>query len=490
MRPRLEGLALIIAMTLQGCSLAPAYQTPTVSLPAHYKEDTGPWHPAQPADQLQRQWWQVFEDRQLDDLQQRLLAANPDLAAALAHYDASQAYASQLHAGLFPQVGASVAPLRQRQSDRRPLRGTTQPSIYNSDTAGLSLSFDMDLWGRIRNQVAAGDAQAQASADDLAVARLSLQRQLATLYVQARGLDAQAKILRASLDDYGQALQLTRDRYEGKIASQLDLTRAQSQLAQAQAQLDDVNAQSDLSEHAIAELVGVLPSEFTRVHDAQPLKLPDIPQALPGGLLQQRPDIAAAERRVFAANATIGVAKAAWYPDFSLSGLLGGQTQGSGNLLAAANRYWALGPLVNLPLFDGGRRSANERQARAEFEEAAAQYHSQVLKAVREVEDNLGQLKDLQQESQDQQAAVDAANSAERMATSSYQAGAVNYLDVVTAQTAALDAQRRLQAVDTSRLQASVGLAVALGGGWRTQDAPTESTRHAWAAHSQNVARR
>lgn len=476
MRPRLERLApaiaIALAISLQGCSLAPAYHTPNVPLPEHYKEQAGvdskAWHPAQPADQLKAPWWQLFEDKQLDDLQQRLLAANPDLAAALAHYDASQAYASQLHAGLFAQVGASLSPLRQRQSDRKPLRGSSQPSVYNSDTAGFSLSFDPDLWGRIRNQVAAGDAQAQASADDLAVARLSLQKQLATLYVQARGLDAQSRILKTSLDDYSQALQLTRDRYEGKIASELDLTRAQSQLAEAQAQLDDVKAQSDLSEHAIAELVGVLPSDFALVHDADPLSVPSLPQALPGRLLQQRPDIAAAERRVFAANANIGVAKAAWYPDFSLTGLLGGQTQGSGNLLAAANRYWALGPLINLPIFDGGRRSANERQARAEFEEAAAQYHSQVLRAVREVEDNLGQIQDLQRESADQQAAVDAAQSAERMAMSSYEAGAVNYLEVVTAQTTALQAQRRLQEVDTSRLQAHVGLLVALGGGWKS----------------------
>ncbi|RAU44661.1 MULTISPECIES: efflux transporter outer membrane subunit [unclassified Pseudomonas] len=468
MRPRLEYLALAMvgALTLQGCSLAPNYTPPAVPMPEHFKEDAGPWRPAKPADQLQRQWWAVFQDAQLDRLQHRLLDANPDLKAALAHYEASVAYASQLHAGLFPQVNASVAPLRQRQSDRRPLRGNAQPSVYNSDTTGFSLNFDPDLWGKIRNQVAAGDAQAQASADDLAVARLSLQKQLATLYVQARGLDAQSRILQASLNDYTQALQLTRDRYEGKIASALDLTRAQSQLAEARAQLDDVKAQSNLSEHAIAELVGVLPSDFALVHDAEPLKQPDIPQALPGSLLQQRSDVAAAERRVFAANANIGVAKAAWYPDFSLTGLLGGQTQGSGNLLAAANRYWALGPLVSLPIFDGGRRSANERQAKAEFEEAAAQYHSQVLKAVREVEDNLGQLRDLEQESQDQQAAVQAAQSAERMATSSYEAGAVNYLDVVTAQTNALQAQRRLQEVDTSRLQASVGLAVALGGGW------------------------
>lgn len=468
MRTRLEALALAIAVTLQGCSLAPVYQAPAVQLPAHFAEDAGPWHPAQPADTVQAQWWKAFDDAQLNDLQQRLLNANPDLTAALAHYDAALAYAGQLHAGLMPQVNASLSPVRQRQSDRRPLRSGTQPSIYNSDTVGFSLNFDPDLWGKIRNQVAAGDAQAQASADDLAVARLSLQRQLATLYVQVRGLDAQSRILQTSLDDYTQALQLTRDRYEGKIASALDLTRAQSQLAEARAQLDDVNAQRDLSEHAIAELVGAMPGEVHLAQNAQALKLPGIPHALPGSLLQQRPDVAAAERRVFVANANIGVAKAAWYPDFSLTGLLGGQTQGSGNLLAAANRYWALGPLVNLPIFDGGRRSANERQAKAEFEEAAAHYHSQVLKAVREVEDNLGQLRDLQRESEDQHAAVDAAQSAEEMAMSSYQAGAASYLDVVTAQTAALQAQRRLQVVETSRLQASVGLMAALGGGWKS----------------------
>jgi NodT family efflux transporter outer membrane factor (OMF) lipoprotein len=468
MRPRLDALALLIALTLQGCSLAPTYRQPEVALPAQFKESQiGPWHSAQVTDRVPEQWWQLYNEPHLNELQQQLLKANPDLAAALAHYDAALAYASQLHGGLFPQLGVSLQPLRQRQSDNRPLRGDTQPSVYNSDTLSLGLSFDLDLWGRIRNQVAAGDAQAQASGDDLAVARLSLQRQLASLYVQVRGLDAQGKILTDSLGDYQQALQLTRDRYQGKIASELDLTRAQSQLAQAQAQLDDIQAQRNLGEHAIAELVGALPSDFNLAVNVQPLALPKIPAALPGSLLQQRPDIAAAERRVFAANAGIGVARAAWYPDFSLSGLLGGQTQGAGNLLTAANRFWALGPVVSLPLFDGGRRSAADRQARAEFEEAAAHYHSQVLKAVREVEDNLSQLRDLQRETQDQQAAVDAAQHAEQIAMSSYQAGALNYLDVVTAQTTALEAQRRLQVVQNSQLQASVGLLVALGGGWK-----------------------
>ncbi|MEX5612342.1 efflux transporter outer membrane subunit, partial [Pseudomonas protegens] len=376
------------------------------------------------------------------------------------------AYASQLQAGLFPQISASAQPLRQRQSDSRPLRGSTQPSVYNSNTAGFALGLDLDLWGRIRNQAAAGDAQAQASGDDLAAARLSLQKQLVSLYVQLNGLDAQSRILSHSLEDYAQALQLTRDRYQGQIASELDLTRAQSQLASAEAELDEVRAQRNLTEHAIGELVGEPASQFHLAPTAQLLSLPSIPRQLPSTLLQRRPDIAAAERRVYAANAGIGIARAAWYPDFSLTGMLGGQTQGVGNLLAAGNRYWALGPLVNLPIFDGGRLSANERQAHAEFEEAAAHYRGQVLRAVREVEDNLGQLRDLRQEALDQQATVNAAQHTQTLAMNSYQAGAVSYLDVVTAQTAALQAQRGLQAVQTRELQASVGLVVALGGGW------------------------
>jgi NodT family efflux transporter outer membrane factor (OMF) lipoprotein len=473
MRPRLDRAArapfaaLLLTLALQGCSLAPTYKAPTVALPEHYGEQVGAWHSVAASDQLPVQWWQLYHDKRLNSLQQQLLKANPDLAAAVAHFDAATAYASGLHGGLWPQASASASPVRQRQSDNRPLRGDTQPSVYNSDTATFSLDFDLDLWGRIRNQVAAGDAQAQASGDDLAAAQLSLQQQLATLYVQARGLDAQAGTLTHSLDDYTQALQLTKDRYEGKISSELDLTRAQSQLAQAQAQLDDVRAQRDLAEHAIAELVGQLPSSFALSADQPLMAIPQLPDQLPSRLLQRRPDVAAAERRVFAANANIGVARAAWYPDFSLSGLIGGQTQGVGSLLSAANRYWAIGPVLNLPLFDGGRRSAADRQAKAEFEEAAAHYHSKVLHAVREVEDNLGQLRDLQREAVDEKAAVDAANASEQIAMSSYQAGAASYLEVVTAQTAALVAQRQLQSLETRQVEASVGLVVALGGGWQ-----------------------
>lgn len=469
-RPLLARVALpatlsLLLLGLQGCSLAPTYQAPAIALPDHFNQD-GPWQAAAPADKLPQTWWTLYHDPRLNDLQQRLSKANPDLAAALAHYDAAQAYASQLHGNELPLVTASGNSVRQRQSDNRPLRGDTQPSVYNSNTVGLNLDFDLDLWGRLRNQSAAGDAQAQASGDDLEVARLSLQKQLTGLYLQLNGLDAQQRILKNSLDAYTQALNLTRDRYQGQISSELDLTRAQSQLAQAQAQLDDVSAQRHLTEHAIGELVGEPASTFRLAVLDQPLEVPSVPAELPSSLLQRRPDIAAAERRVFAANANIGVARAAFYPDFSLSALLGGQTQGAGNLFNSANRMWAIGPLINLPIFTGGRLQGARQQALAEFDEASAHYRGQVLKAVREVEDNLSQLRDLQREAADQQAAVDAATQSQTLAMNSYQAGAVNYLDVVTAQTAALQAQRLLQDVQTRRLQASAGLVVALGGGW------------------------
>ncbi|WP_249675805.1 efflux transporter outer membrane subunit [Pseudomonas abieticivorans] len=464
MRLKLNGLACAVMLVLQGCSMAPTYKTPATPLPPHY---SGPWQAAKPADNVPAKWWALYQDPQLDALQGKLIAANPDLAAALAHFDAAQAYASQLHGGLFPQIGASGSSVRQRQSENKPLRGSDQPNVYNTNTSAFTLNWDLDFWGKVRNQVAAGDAQAQASADDLEVARQNLQRQLSNLYLQLAGLDAQQGILKASLDDYTQALQLTRDRYEGKIASELDMTRAQSELAQAQAQLDEVISQRNLTEHAIGELVGEPATTFTLPAIAKAPTLPGIPGELPSTLLQRRPDVAAAERRVFAANANIGVAKAAFYPDFSLSGYFGGQDMGVGNLLAAANRFWAIGPVVNLPIFDGGKLRGAERQAKAEFAEASAHYRGSVLKAVREVEDNLSQLRDLKLEAADQQAAVDAATQTQTLAMNSYQAGAVNYLDVVTAQTAALDAQRRLQDVQTRRLQASVGLMVALGGGWK-----------------------
>ncbi|MGZ0024459.1 efflux transporter outer membrane subunit [Stenotrophomonas sp. S4] len=457
---RVAALALA-TLLLGGCSLAPAYQVPSVAMPATYEQveaavATAPMAPA---------WWQAFDDPVLDQLQQQLGQANPTLAQAVAHYDAARAAAGEVASTRVPQIGFSTGPVRQRQSDDKPLRSATQPAIYDSNSATFSLSFDLDLWGRLRNAAAAGRARADASGDDLAAARLSLSQQLAGLYLQLRGAEAQQLILRGSIEDYQQALALTEDRFRGEIASELDVSRARHQLASAQADLDALGARHDLLRHAIAELVGAPATGFVVATAGLPA-LPTVPADLPSNLLQRRPDIAAAERRVFAANAGIGVARAAWFPQLSLTGLLGGQTSGGSALLDTGNRYWALGPLAALPVFDGGRRKAAKAGAEAEFDAASAQYRATVLAAIRQVEDQLTLLRQLDAQRGHEQEAVQAARRAEQIAHDRYTGGAVSYLDVVSAQTDARQAQLGLQDIQSRQLQASAALMAALGGGW------------------------
>lgn len=462
--PRIAALALTAA--LAGCSLAPTYQRPDAPLPAHY-ENAAPSSSTAAAAPPEA-WWQAYGDATLDRLQQRLLEANPDLASAVAHYDAARAQAGQVSAARAPQLGLQASDLRNRQSDHRPLRGSSSPDFYDSDTVQLSLGWDLDLWGRLRNAAAAARAQAEASADDLAMARLSLQQQLARSYLELRGLDTRAQILAGSLDDYRQALEMTRNLFDGGLVSELDVARARHQLASAGAELDQVRSDRELLRHAIAELVGAPASGFELAPDAHALTLPAVPAALPSELLQRRPDIAAAERRVYAANAGIGVARAAWFPSLSLTGVGGVQNAGEGELLTRGNRFFALGPSIDLHLFDGGRRKAARAAAQAEFDAAAAHYRATVLAAIRQVEDQLSVLRLSEQQQRDQQEALDAARRAEQIAQDRYRAGGASYLDVVVAQNDARQAQLALQALLTRRLQAGAALMAALGGGWRT----------------------
>ncbi|MBK0028035.1 efflux transporter outer membrane subunit [Stenotrophomonas sp. S48] len=462
MRAIETGVAVSLALLLAGCSLAPTYQVPAVQVPVAYEQPTAAAaHPA-----LAQDWWRAFNDPVLDRLQVQLRQANPNLALAVAHYDAARAAAGETASARAPQVGFSTGPMRQRQSDDKPLRSATQPAVYDSNAATFSLSFDLDLWGRLRNAAAAGHARAQASADDLAAARLSLSQQLTATYLQLRNTEAQQVILRDSIDDYQQALRLTQDRFQGEIASELDVARARHQLASAQADLDALQVHQAMLRHALAELVGAPASGFSVGAVAQAPTLPQVPADLPSALLQQRPDIAAAERRVFAANAGIGVARAAWFPQLSLTGLFGGQTSGSSALLDAGNRYWALGPLAALPVFDGGRRKAAKAEAYAEFDAASAQYRATVLAAIRQVEDQLVQLHGLADQRGHEEEAVQAARRTEQIARNRYAGGAVSYLDVVTAQTDARQAQLGLQDIQNRQLQASAALMAALGGGW------------------------
>lgn len=474
MRIRTRLLRIVVPLALvtllPACSLAPAYRKPNVgTLPDHYTGQTadGLWSPAHPTDTATRgRWWSVYANPTLDGLEQQLDSGNPSLSVALARYDAARALLGEARADLYPTLGVDASDSRNRQSNNRPLRGSGQPNEYTAQTIGLGMGYELDLWGRVRNEVAAGNAQATAAQGDLASVQLSLEAQLADLYVRLRGYDVQQRILTDTLDAYQQGLDMTQRRFEGGIASGLDVSRAKTQLADAQAQVSEVVAQRTLTEHAIATLVGQPASRFTLPVDHAPMNVPAIPLGVPSQLLERRPDIAAAERRVFAANAEIGVARAAFFPRLSLSAALGFQDTGMGTLMSAGNRYWALGPDLAMTLFDGGRRRAKVQAAQANLDASAGQYRGVVLDAFQQVEDNLTLLQQLGKEAHQQDDAASAAHDSQTIATNRYREGAVNYLDVVSAQTAALQAERSAEQVRTRRLQASVDLIRALGGGW------------------------
>lgn len=462
-------LATVVA--LAGCSLAPAYKVPAVPLAASYR-DTRLWQPAQPSDRLPRdRWWRLYHDARLDQLQQRLLVGNADLAAALAHYRQAQAFDQQARSALFPTIGANASGQRDHQSDTRPLRGAltgpnASPADYDSFSAGASLDYELDLWGRVRNTVEAGRDDTLAAAADLASAQLSLQAQLADHYIQLRGIDQQVALLQQSIDAFGKALQLTRTLHDGGIVSGLDVARAQAQLSSARSLRSQTLAQRALVQDAIAVLIGDSADQFTLPVQTAELPLPQVPLGVPTTLLQRRPDIAAAERRVAAANARIGIARAAYFPSLTLGAQGGFQSAHYPGLLTAPNQFWSIGPSLFETIFDGGRRKAGVRAARAATDEAGARYRSVVLNAFAQVEDNLAQIDHLGVARIDQHEAAEAAQRAVDLAMARYRQGAVGYLDVVQAQTTALDARRSLLGLDTQQLRASVQLIRALGGGW------------------------
>ena len=366
-KPALVGLVMV---ALAGCSLAPAYTPLTLATPPSYKE-VGPWTPASPGDAAPRgDWWSVYGDQTLDTLELRIEKGNPDLAVALARYDEANALAAQARAAQVPELDDGASATSNRQSKNRPLNvgGKTQ---YDNDIVAGTVSYEFDLWGRVRNLVAQGKAQAQASGADAASVRLSLEAQLADAYLNLRGLDAQAKLLADTTDAFTKALRLTQAQHDGGSVAGLDVGRAETQLQTARAQQIDVGAQRALLEHEIAALVGQTASTFSIAASADLPPPPHVPVATPSLLLQRRPDIAAAERRAAAANAGIGVARAAYFPSITLDATGGFQSAGGVNLLNAANSWWTLGPTAALAIFDGGRRKAVVRQARDQYDEAA-----------------------------------------------------------------------------------------------------------------------
>ncbi len=457
-----------MSAALAACSMAPDYHPPLVSEPSTFKE-MGPWV-AVSTDTLPSpaRWWKLFEDPVLDGLEQKVATGNPSLQAALSRYRLAQAYLGEIHSDLLPHIGANAELTQNRQSNNRPLRGSNQPDFYAADTLGGTLDWDLDFWGKLRNRVAAGRAEVAASADDLAAARLATEAQLALQYVQLRGLDAQTKLLQATVDAYREADDLTQRRFRGGIASGVDTARSGTQLADARAQLADVAAARALIEHAIASLVGESASGFSLAPADNDPVLPDIPMGIPSTVLQRRPDIAAAERRMFAANAQIGAAKAAFYPSVSLGGSTGVQDTGFAGLISAPNTFWSIGPAALLSIFDGGRRRAQLAASRAKWAEATADYRHNVLQAFQDVEDALAQLHHFADEAQAQQDAVRMAGDAEKLALNRYVKGAVTYLEVSTAQATALQARRAMLDLHTRQLQAGIRLVRATGGGWNS----------------------
>ena len=474
-------LGATLTLLLGACSLAPTLKTPDIPTADAYKE-IGPWTQARPGDRLPRDsWWMLYDNTELDALEKRLIAGNPTLAAALANYAQSRALADQARAGLFPTLGLSAGVGRNRESVNAPLRGPTTPTYYNDNTVGGSVSYELDLWGQIRNEVAAGEANAAASAADLENARLSLIAQLVDDYIQLRSLDRDSAILDETVKAYTRALGITEQRHDAGIAPGLDVSQAQTQLNAARSQAAQTLAQRALMEHAIAALLGVSASTFSIKPVIVVIALPQVPSGVPATLVQRRPDVAAAQRRMIAANANIGVARAAYFPSLTLGAQGGFQSTAASNLLSAPSSFWAIGPNALLSVFDGGLRRAQVDQARAGFDASAANYRGTVVSAFQQVEDSLAALNHYHDAALDEKAAVDAAQRTLDFAMVLYRQGAADYLTVVTSQTALLQTQLESLSLETLQLRASVDLIRALGGGW--EDSTTARNSKAMDQH-------
>jgi NodT family efflux transporter outer membrane factor (OMF) lipoprotein len=456
--------ASLAGLLLTGCEMAPHYAAPAVAKPLAYKEDPA-WTAAQPADAAPRgAWWRVFASPELDALEAKVTSANQDLKAATARFDEARALARQAQAALYPTVDAvgtgGVHRLSQDVANPLPNRR------FDDYALSLDLNYEIDVWGRVRDLARAGRARAQASAADLATVDLSLHAELAIDYFTLRGLDAQQAVLEQTVAAYAKALDLTQSRFKGGYAAEADVASAQASLELARTQSAETRLNRARLEHAIAVLVGEPASSFALPPVTLAMAPPAVAPALPGALLQRRPDIAAAERRVAAANADIGAAKAAFFPQFTLAGVLGTEATAAGRLFASPAETWSLGPTGALNLFDGGRRRALDAQARAAYEEAAAAYRQTVIGAYGQVEDNLAALRLLADEDRSQGAAVEASARARAQAERRYNGGYAAYYEVITAQNIELSARLQQAQIQARRMAADVSLIKALGGGW------------------------
>lgn len=467
MTPRLRTLALLIPLALGGCAIGPDFFRPKVETPTAFKEIdpklAGEWKQTAAGNgpSVAADWWKVFGDPLLNDLIAQVDISNQNLKIAEAQYRSARAGLDAARAGFFPSVGSNLSASRGTVSTAT---GNGARPIDNSYALTASAAWEIDLWGRIRRSVEAADAKAEASAADLAAARLSLQALLTQTYFQLRVADAQIAVLERSVAGNQRFLKLTQNRREAGVASPLDMAQAETQLGNAQTQLLEVQAQRAQYEHALATLVGKPPAALSIAAGPLKVSIPATPPLIPSTLLENRPDIIAAERRVAAANASIGVAKAAFFPVLSLGATAGYRSSSWANLLDLPNRVWSLGPALALTLFDGGARSAAVKQADAAYDQAVASYRQTVLTAFQEVEDNLSNSRQLEQEAQTQGAALAAARRAREIAENQYAAGISSALNVITAQSAELSAELNALSIQNRRLAAATTLLKNAGG--------------------------
>jgi NodT family efflux transporter outer membrane factor (OMF) lipoprotein len=474
------GLAATLGLLLAGCKVGPDYKTPSVPITDKFKEATpadyktaGTWRPAVPSDHIDRgKWWEILGDPVLDKLEDELTVSNQNLKQVEAQFREARAMIRYQRAAEFPTISTGVDAASVQSSSHQPYFVLPNPQALGQLRLHFDLDYEVDLWGRIRRSVEAAREEAQATAADLATASLSLHSELALDYIEVRAADAQQRLLDDTVKAYEYALRLTQNRSSGGYAPESDVLQAQTQLDTTRVQATDIGVLRAQYEHAIAVLMGQPPASFTLPPAPLDLQPPGVPVGIPSELLQRRPDIAAAERRVAEANEQIGIADAAFYPSLDLnaaSGFLGTNTV---NWFGWPSLFWAVGTSITQPLFDGGRIRAQSDQARAGYDANVANYRQTTLTAFQQVEDNLSALRILNQESKQQHAAVVSSGNSLRTFTNRYVGGEDTYLNVITAQTTALQNQRNDVDIQRRRMEADILLVKALGGGWDVAELP------------------
>ncbi|HEX3253837.1 MAG TPA: efflux transporter outer membrane subunit [Pyrinomonadaceae bacterium] len=476
------GVSLLGLILFKGCDKAPKYVKPSTATPPAYKEippdyfkETNDWKFAKPNDSVIRgKWWEMFNDQQLNGLEEQLKTANQNIALADANFRAARALVKESRSQYFPTVTTSPSIIVSRQSGAATHSNVSPGRQSVNYTLPFDATWEPDFWGRIRNTVVASASEAQATAADLQNVRLSVEAELAFDYYQLRSLDAEKRLLDSTIEAYQQQLDLTRVRFQTGIASDEDVAQAETQLKTTQAQATDLGIARSQFEHAIAVLTGQAPATFSLPNTPLVAQPPSVPVGLPSQLLERRPDVAAAERRVAEANAEIGVTRAAFFPSLTLSATGGFESTSIASWFTWPARFFSLGPTLTQTLFDKGRRKAATEVARAQYDATVAGYRQTVLTSFQEVEDNLAALRILSRELDEQNDAVASAQRALSLSTERYKSGIDSYLNVITAQATLLSNQRTAVNLQMQQMTASVELIKALGGGWNASELPTQ----------------